>query len=110
MEKVNILGPEGDEKKEDDPPNPIDPNAPEIVPIGDRKRFDRGSCIAVGPSYIPVTKMCQESIDFKACIVSDFITTEGEEFMCQMSAFVPASLLNATGFSGLSKEYRKTNA
>ena len=73
------------------PRNPLDPNILEslVVPVLERKRFNRDDCIAVGPIYLPVTDECQESIYFTSTIVDDFTTAEGETFACEMSAFVP---------------------
>ena len=74
------------------PQNPLVPGALDlaVIPIIERKRFDRDTCIAVGPLYVAVTAECQESIDFTSDIVDDFTTAKGEIFACQKSAIVPA--------------------
>lgn len=82
------------------PQDPIDPAElePAIIPIIERKRFDRDNCIAAGPIYLPVTNECQESINFTSSILDDFSTAEGETFACQMAAFVPAEEIEINSF------------
>ena len=72
--------------------NPLVPGAVDlaVIPIIERKRFDRDTCIAVGPLYVAVTAECQEWIGFTSGTVDDFTTAKGEIFACQKSAIVPA--------------------
>jgi hypothetical protein len=76
-----------------------DDELPEIIDNGgERKRFDRNSCTAVGPIYAPVSNECQQSVDYTSTITCDHNTSEGTVFADQLSARVPADEMDINSF------------
>ena len=77
---------------------PEHPAANAADQIGARKRFDRDTCTAVGPLYIPVTAERQQSIDYTSEITNNYTTNEGNIFASQLSARAPSDEVEINSF------------